>query len=121
MYCALPVSTVWKPMLINLPSAGFGNAIGQVRTNEIAFASPWQLREFTLQDTGGGINAEQLLNDTVKMTPDNGLNLGPDLDGWLRANVPDILNMKDIVPLSFFPGPPPFPPGPFAPPDPPVG
>src|SRR5262249_19921369 len=40
-----------------------GSAIGQVRTNEIAFGGgppPWKMREFHLTNTGAGINAERL-------------------------------------------------------------
>jgi hypothetical protein len=38
-----------------MPAKPGGNAIGQVRTNEIETSGPWQLREFHLQETGGGL------------------------------------------------------------------
>ena len=101
-----------------------GSAIGQVRTNEISFAAPWQLREFTLQNIGFGFNNMRLLNDTTKMSPDDGLNLGGgtgDLDPWLVNNAPLMPVLNHTVPLSFFPAPPPAGPGPLLPPGLPVG
>ena len=39
----------------SMPAKPGGNAIGQVRTNEIETSGPWQMREFHLQQTGGGL------------------------------------------------------------------
>lgn len=58
------------------------SAIGQVRTNEIRLASPWELREFTLQasPTHG-----KLLPATVKNTPDASFNNSALLNNFLTA------------------------------------
>ncbi len=42
-----------------------GNALNQLRTNEIALGRPWQLREFNISQDG------KLANVTVKQTPHN--------------------------------------------------
>lgn len=49
------------------PSKPNGSSLNQLRTNEIALASPWQLREFQVLATG------KLDNVTVKQTPDTSL------------------------------------------------
>ena len=79
-----------------------GSAIGQVRTNEIAFGSPWELREFTLQ--GANPNAMLLTPSTTAGTPDDSFNQSPALDAWLSANEPDILTLSHVVPPAFLGG-----------------
>jgi hypothetical protein len=44
-----------------------GSSLNQLRTNEIALANPWQLREFQVQPSG------RLENVTVKQSPDTAL------------------------------------------------
>jgi len=41
-----------RPVVVRnaAPTKGNGSAINQIRTNEIALRSPWELREFTLDD-----------------------------------------------------------------------
>jgi cytochrome c553 len=51
-----------------------GNPINQVRTNEIALSSPWELREFNLGVTAAG--ATRLQPVPVKNNPDLAFNLG---------------------------------------------
>jgi hypothetical protein len=87
-----------EPGALNL-----GSAINQVRTNEIDFdpGAGWQLREFTLEDVGGGPAACLLTNTTVKQTPDATTNGSVDLDSWMVANEPDIANVIHVVPLTF--------------------
>ena len=59
----------------------FGAAIGQVRTNEIAFGGGlWKMREYHLKPTGAGINAFRLRLDPLDQTPDDSLNLTGVLD-----------------------------------------
>lgn len=55
------------------PSKGNGSAINQVRTNEIALASPWEMNEFTLTDEEAGeVPVEGTLRmHTVAQTPDD--------------------------------------------------
>ena len=60
------------------PSKGNQNALNQIRTNEIALASPWELREFVLgtEDTLLDVTAPAngvLRPHTVAMTPDDGV------------------------------------------------
>lgn len=65
-------------------SPNLGTAIGQVRTNEIAFGPGWEMREqrLTLVDS----NSDELLRPTtVKQTPHNSRNNSPQLNAWLTA------------------------------------
>ncbi len=49
-----------------------GSAINQIRTNEIALAGPWEIREFTLQpDPFSDTPVAPLLSATVKQTPNH--------------------------------------------------
>jgi hypothetical protein len=59
------------------PAKGNQNAINQIRTNEIALSSPWELREFTLSQenplTGADLPLSGLLRPhTVAQTPNDG-------------------------------------------------
>lgn len=59
------------------PAKGNGNALNQIRTNEIALASPWELREFVLGDEDPVLDVTTPANGplqphTVAMTPDDG-------------------------------------------------
>jgi len=51
------------------PSKPNGSAINQVRTNEIAIAAPWELREFRL---GQPSDPSNLVQTTVALTPHDG-------------------------------------------------
>lgn len=64
-----------------------GSAIGQVRTNEVAFgAGPWKMREFHLTNVGAGVNAERLRAQATAQTPDDSLNVSPGLNAYLFPN-----------------------------------
>lgn len=63
----------------------FGAAIGQVRTNDIAFGPSWKLREYRLKPTGAGFNAMRLRLDPLDQTPDDTLNASPALDAYLNT------------------------------------
>jgi hypothetical protein len=79
-----------------------GSAIGQVRTNEIAFGPVWEWREQRLTLVPGGNSGNELLRPvTVKETPANSVNNSPALNGWLAANVPAILAETSSVPATF--------------------
>jgi len=61
-----------------VPGKGNGNAINQIRTNEIALAAPWELREFHLADenlaTDSDVPSNGVLRPhTVAQTPDDGI------------------------------------------------
>jgi hypothetical protein len=60
------------------PAKGNQNAINQIRTNEIALASPWELREFTLTAENPPANVDPPANGplrvhTVAQTPNDGV------------------------------------------------
>lgn len=76
-----------------------GSAISQVRTNEIALASPWELREFRLTTTG------QLRSATAALTPQDELNNSPALAQFINQNAAAIKAQLHTVPLSFLGAP----------------
>lgn len=77
------------------PGRPNGSAIGQVRTNEIALAGPWELREFRLNGTG------QLVQSTVAQSPSPSLRTSARLARWINANESAILAGRHSVPLKF--------------------
>jgi hypothetical protein len=83
-----------------------GSSIGQVRTNERPFGDDgiWELREFTLQDVGRGIDGFALQNDTTKQTPDDSQNSTTPLDTWTIANESLIMDVDHVVPNDFLGG-----------------
>ena len=79
------------------------NALGQLRTNEIAlsgFFGRWELREFVLSPTTGFLQ-----ETTVKLTPDLGFNQTPTLADFVNQNEPAILAETHTVPEQFEGGP----------------
>ncbi|HEX7828832.1 MAG TPA: choice-of-anchor X domain-containing protein [Thermoanaerobaculia bacterium] len=72
------------------------SSLNQLRTNEIALTSPWELREFRLSSTSG-----QLFEDTVKQTPDITLNNTQTLADYANANAALIVQDKHVVPDDF--------------------
>ena len=83
---AAPFSAAWRAHLESLtesvvlhgaaPAKGNQNAINQVRTNEIALSSPWELREFTLTNENPMANTNPPINGplrahTVALTPND--------------------------------------------------
>lgn len=77
------------------PSRPNGSAISQVRTNEIALASPWELREFHLTTTG------QLRMATLAQTPANGFDGTQVLASYMTANAAAIKAQNHVVPATF--------------------
>ncbi len=80
------------------------SALNQLRTNEIALGSPWQLREFRLQ-SNGAVPPGVLDLVTVKQTPDesfrNGATGTPTVAAYIVANEASILAGKHVVPDRF--------------------
>lgn len=72
-----------------------GSAISQVRTNEIALASPWELREFRLTTAG------RLRMAPVALTPANDHDLAPLLADYINANADAIKAGTHVVPRTF--------------------
>jgi hypothetical protein len=77
-----------------MPERPFGSALNQIRTNEVALAEPWEMREFVLTASG-------LQPATVKLTPDFGFENTVRLGDYIRANQADILAERHVVPESF--------------------
>lgn len=95
-----------------------GTAIGQVRTNEIAFGGPpWKLRETRLLKSPGGFNAKLLLADTTAETPRDSLNQAPPVNAYTSTNAAALAQfLQPPLPPGMFggessaplPGPSPF-------------
>jgi len=78
------------------PSKPNGSALNQLRTNEIALAGPWELREFNVS---GATHHLELV--TTKQTPDLTLKPSNALGTYVNGNVTDIKNDRHKVPLQF--------------------
>jgi hypothetical protein len=75
-----------------MPTRPNGSAIGQIRSNEIALAGPWELREFRLNSTGA------LIESTVFNTPAGSFNGSSELAQWINANEAAVLRETHTVP-----------------------
>jgi len=73
-----------------------GSAINSVRTNEIAFGSPWELRQFGLAASTG-----LLAPQPVELTPDLGFNNSDTLAAYIHANQDAIVAETHVVPATF--------------------
>jgi hypothetical protein len=83
----------------SLPSAPNGNAISQVRSNEIALAGPWQLREFHLVDSGSG---GFLVPATTAQSPtQTGLNDTATLHDFISDNAAGIDDGTVVFPPTY--------------------
>ncbi|HYP27806.1 MAG TPA: hypothetical protein VE262_13905 [Blastocatellia bacterium] len=85
-----------------------GSALNQLRTNEFLppITAPWEMREFRLTMTREDPfpPTGQLIQTTVKQTPDESLNNTGVLANFINANCAPIQTGTHIVPLDF-PGP----------------
>lgn len=70
-----------------------GNAINQIRTNEIRLTSPWELREFVISPI-----TNLLVQNTVNQTPDFELRESAQLESFLNLNAPLILKERHEIP-----------------------
>jgi hypothetical protein len=77
------------------PGGVNGSALNQLRTNEVALAFPWELREFTL--SGSGL----LQPDTVKLTPDSSFLGQAIVADFVNENEGAILIERHSVPEVF--------------------
>ncbi len=79
-----------------LPEGVNGSALNQVRTNEIALTSPWELREFVL-------SSDTLLLEpaVVELTPDLQFNNTETLASFINQNEDSIVVERHEVPLQF--------------------
>lgn len=84
------------------PSKPNQSSLNQLRTNEIALSSPWELREFTIDAT-----SHKLTEVTVQQEPAVKYNAKIDnadvqrLVRYMNANAADILATRYEVPLAF--------------------
>ncbi|HTN83254.1 MAG TPA: LamG-like jellyroll fold domain-containing protein [Sorangium sp.] len=78
------------------PGRPNGSSLGQLRTNEIALAGPWELREFVLSPDTGFLRPE-----TVKLTPDLGFDGTPTLAAFVNQNEAAIVAEQFTVPDTF--------------------
>ena len=77
-----------------------GNALNQIRTNDIALAIPWELREWVIDGDSG-----LLAPAPVAETPDFvALNNSPDLAGVLNENANVILDGSFRLPTEMAAG-----------------
>ena len=81
------------------PAKPNGSALNQLRTNEIAVGSPWELREFALDKATG-----RLAPATVKQTPDASLNGTAGLADLINKNQASILAGQFVVPARLLGG-----------------
>jgi hypothetical protein len=91
------------------PAKGNQNAINQVRTNEIALAGPWELREFTLTDEQPLFNIDPpsngvLRKHTVAQTPNDGAfgagGADPTINGFVNGPVTAGVALPVVNPLQ---------------------
>jgi len=68
-----------------VPSKPNGSALNQLRTNELALAKPWELREFVIADAGW--NQHFLKPNTVALTPDTSLNGSSTLASYFASGI----------------------------------
>lgn len=79
------------------PTRPNGSSIGQVRTNEVALAAPWELREFQLTQKPFSF----LHETTTADTPHDSFNGTATFDQWVLGNIrPNLPNIPQ-VPLLF--------------------
>jgi hypothetical protein len=81
-----------------MPARPNGSALSQLRSNEIALSSPWELREFVLSAQSGLLEPA-----TVKLTPDTGFMFQDQqvVADFVNANASTILIERHDVPESF--------------------
>ncbi|MBN8229254.1 hypothetical protein JYK02_17225 [Corallococcus macrosporus] len=90
------------------PGKGNGNALNQLRTNEVALGFPWELREFRLADehpvTGKDTPSNGCLRvHTMALTPDDATHdfrTDPDVDAFVRTFVKNGVEQPVVVPTQ---------------------
>lgn len=81
------------------PAKPNGSALNQLRTNEIAIGSPWELREFHV--IASGSDAHHLGEAEVKQTPPVADSGQPIVSSYVSANAAAILAGSYVVPETF--------------------
>lgn len=75
-----------------------GSALAQLRTNELAFVGPWELREFALV---GPVGVSRLAPTTTKLTPHDSFNGTPTLGRYINEFSTSIVGGAHVVPLTY--------------------
>jgi hypothetical protein len=78
------------------PGAPNGSALDAIRTDEIALAPAWELRQFRLSKTGAALEPAP-----VDLTPDGSLDGSPQLADFVDASAAAIRGGSYAVPSSF--------------------
>jgi hypothetical protein len=82
------------------PDKPNGSALNQLRTNEVALANPWELREFKI--VAKGPQAHALQQTTVTQTPDNAtINGSSVLAQFINANAELVREGRHVVSREF--------------------
>lgn len=79
------------------PAKPNGSALNQLRTNEIALAIPWEVRQFNLLT----VPTDTLHETSNAQTPDVSFNASTTLDNFITTNKADIDNGTYVVPQVF--------------------
>jgi hypothetical protein len=93
---ALQVITDQFTLANTNPTKPNGSSLDQLRTNEIQFGNPWELREFNIDST-----THLLVSTTVKQTMQTKFNNTALLDSYMVQHAGAIKSNTDIVPLVF--------------------
>ncbi len=96
---ALQTITDQYTLIGSSPAKPNGSALNQARTNDFFLASPWELREFTLQPPAGP--PAPLLMSTVAQTPANVHQNTALLANYVNVNTPAIVANNYVVPLNW--------------------
>ncbi|NPC68580.1 hypothetical protein HPP05_02320 [Corallococcus exiguus] len=88
------------------PGKGNANALNQIRTNEVALAFPWEMREFRLADEHPVTGKDKPSNGplrvhTMALTPDDATHdsqTDPDIDTFVRTQVKNGVEQPVTVP-----------------------
>lgn len=83
------------------PGKPNGSALSDIRTNEIEFDFPWQLREFRYVPNGAGV---ALISSTVNKTADITLNNSPKLIDFVKNNEAAVMAGTHVLPTALLGG-----------------
>lgn len=79
------------------PTKPNGSALGQLRTNEVALAPPWQLREFQLTQAPFSFLEETTVFDTPRDSSPPGFNQTTTFDSWVLNQIkPALVSANDF-------------------------
>jgi hypothetical protein len=68
-----------------------GSSLGQLRTNEVALAAPWELREFRLGPAATSLLNETTVEDTIRNDPGSDYNNNANGTGLLKSYIQTVV------------------------------